>query len=96
MESKYQAEREKRLAELDRKWDEVRNEIHKNLTEFVSVLTGRDCKRVLELALENKAVFLYSIMGDYSQSDALQIRNMADFISKKTTELAELQSSAVK
>lgn len=95
-ESKYQAEREKRLAELDRKWLEVNSEIHKNLTEFVSILTGRDCKRVLELALENKAVFLYSIMGDYSQSDALQIRNMADFISKKTTELAELQSSAVK
>ena len=95
-ESKYQVERQKRLEDLDRKWDEVKNEIHKKLTEFVSVLTGRDCKRVLELALENKAVFLYSIMGDYSQSVALQIRNMADFISKKTTELVELQSSAVK
>ena len=74
----------------------MQNEIHKKLTEFVSVLTGRDGKRVSELALENKSVFLYSIMGGYSQSVALQIRNTADFISKKTTELAELQSSAVK
>jgi hypothetical protein len=48
------------------------------------------------LALENKALFLYNIMDEYNQSEAFRIRNMADFISRKTKELEDLQASATK
>ena len=85
-----------KLEELDRKWVAINNEIHKKLNEFVSQLSGRDSKTVLSLALENKALFLYTIMDAYNQSDAFRIRNMADFISRKTQELEELQASATK
>ena len=95
-EENYIKQEEKRLSQLDRKWDEVNDEIHKKLIEFVKILTGRDAKRVLEIKLENKAPFLYAIMVEYAQKDALEIREMADYISKKTNELAKLQESAIK
>ena len=85
-----------RLEKLDREWERIKEDIHKKLQDFVKELTGRDAKRVLELPLENKALFLYSIMGEYRQSEALNIRNMADYISKRTNELADLQASAIK
>lgn len=89
-------EEEQRMAKLDQEWTKVVEDIHKKLKEFVAMLTGRDSKRALELRLENKAVFLYSIMGNYNQSEALRIRDMADYISKQTKKLAELQASAAK
>lgn len=95
-EDNFKKEREAYLAELNRQWDAINADIHKKLDEFVQVLKGNDSKRVQALPLESKAVFLYSIMGDYRQSEALQIRNMADYISKRTKELAELQASAIK
>ena len=66
------------------------------MNEFAKELTGRDARTVQSTALENKAVFLYSIMDSYNQSDALKIRQMADYISRQTKELAELQASAAK
>lgn len=89
-------ERERVLAELDVKWEKIVNEIHRRLNEFTKELTGRDARTVQSTALENKAVFLYSIMDSYNQSDALKIRQMADYISRQTKELAELQASAAK
>lgn len=85
-----------KLEALDRKWIAINDEIHKKLNDFVAILAGRDSKTVLSLALENKALFLYSIMDEYNQSDAFRIRNMADFISRKTKELEDLQASATK
>ena len=41
-------------------------------------------------------MFLYTIMDEYNQSDAFQIRNMADFISRKLQELEDLQAKATK
>ena len=85
-----------KLEELDRKWLAINDEIHKKLNDFVAILSGRDSKTVLSLALENKALFLYNIMDEYNQSEAFRIRNMADFISRKTKELEELQAIATK
>ena len=85
-----------RLEKLDQEWERIREDIHIKLQDFVKELTGKDAKRVLELPLENKALFLYNIMGEYRQSEALDIRNMADYISKQTRELAKLQASAIK
>ena len=85
-----------KLEELDRKWLAINDEIHKKLNDFVAILSGRDSKTVLSLALENKALFLYNIMDEYNQSEAFRIRNMADFISRKTKELEDLQASATK
>ncbi len=93
---RLEEEKALKLEELDRRWIAINNEIHKKLEEFVKQLSGRDAKTALSLALENKALFLYSIMDDYNQSEAFQIRNMADFISRKTKELEELQASATK
>ena len=95
-EERVKEERERKLAELDVKWERIVNEIHKRLNEFVKELTGRDARTVMSTALENKAVFLYSIMDNYNQSEALEIRKMADYISRQTQELAELQASATK
>lgn len=93
---RLEEEKALKLEELDRRWIAINNEIHKKLEEFVKQLAGRDAKTALSLALENKALFLYSIMDNYNQSEAFQIRNMADFISRKTKELEELQASATK
>ena len=93
---KMEEDKALKLEELDRKWLAINDEIHKKLNDFVAILSGRDSKTVLSLALENKAVFLYSIMDAYNQSDAFRIRNMADFISRKTKELEELQAIATK
>ena len=59
-----------------------------------ATLSSRDWEQ--SSALENKAVFLYTIMDEYNQSDAFQIRNMADFISRKLQELEDLQAKATK
>ena len=85
-----------KLEELDRKWLAINDEIHKKLNDFVAILSGRDSKTVLSLALENKALFLYNIMDEYNQSEAFRIRNMADFISRKLQELEDLQAKATK
>ena len=81
---------------MDKKWQKVIDDIHVKLNEFVKMLKGRDASAVLSIKLENKASFLYSIMGDYCQSEAYEIRNMADYIDKMTHELMDLQASAVK
>lgn len=93
---KMEKDKALKLEELDRKWVAINDEIHKKLNDFVAILSGRDSKTVLSLALENKALFLYNIMDEYNQSDAFRIRNMADFISRKTQELEDLQTSATK
>lgn len=93
---KMEEDKALKLEELDRKWVAINDEIHKKLNDFVAILSGRDSKTVLSLALENKALFLYNIMDEYNQSDAFRIRNMADFISRKTKELEDLQASATK
>ena len=93
---RLEEEKALKLEALDRKWIAINDEIHKKLNDFVAILAGRDSKTVLSLALENKALFLYSIMDEYNQSDAFRIRNMADFISRKTKELEDLQASATK
>ena len=95
-ENNYLRAEEERLAELDKKWQKVIDDIHVKLNEFVKMLKGRDASAVLSIKLENKASFLYSIMGDYCQSEAYEIRNMADYIDKMTHELMDLQASAVK
>ena len=93
---KMEEDKALKLEELDRKWLAINDEIHKKLNDFVAILSGRDSKTVLSLALENKALFLYNIMDEYNQSEAFRIRNMADFISRKTKELEDLQASATK
>ena len=93
---KMEEDKALKLEELDRKWVAINDEIHKKLNDFVAILSGRDSKTVLSLALENKALFLYNIMDEYNQSEAFRIRNMADFISRKTKELEDLQASATK
>lgn len=93
---KMEKDKALKLEELDRKWVAINDEIHKKLNDFVAILSGRDSKTVLSLALENKALFLYNIMDEYNQSEAFRIRNMADFISRKTKELEDLQASATK
>ena len=93
---KMEEDKALKLEELDRKWLAINDEIHKKLNDFVAILSGRDSKTVLSLALENKALFLYNIMDEYNQSEAFRIRNMADFISRKTKELEELQAIATK
>ena len=95
-EERLKADKERELAELDVKWERIVNDIHKKLNDFVKELSGRDARTVLSTALENKAVFLYSIMDNYNQTEALEIRKMADYISRQTKELAELQASATK
>lgn len=74
-ESVYLRAEEERLAELDKKWQKVIDDIHVKLNEFVKMLKGRDASAVLSIKLENKASFLYSITGDYCQSEAYEIRN---------------------
>ena len=93
---KMEEDKALKLEELDRKWVAINDEIHKKLNDFVAILSGRDSKTVLSLALENKALFLYNIMDEYNQSEAFRIRNMADYISRKTKELEDLQASATK
>lgn len=95
-EAKYLAEQQKRQELIASKWNEVVDEIHKRLNEFVSVLTAGDCRMAIKTALENKDVFLYSIAGNYKPSVALQIRTMADYIKTKTAELDELNASSAK
>lgn len=89
-----QDERKKRLAELDRQWDEIEKEIVKRVEQCAYHLSGKHARALKAASLENKVPLLYSIMEEYGQSEARRIQSLADYISLELPKLADLQEQA--
>lgn len=87
---------QKRLAELDKKWQSIADEIDLNLEEFISLLKGKDAKAIREASLGNKVTLLYAIMDEYDYDTAEKIQIKADYVAKRLAEMRQLQEQATK
>jgi hypothetical protein len=85
-----------KIMALDQEWQSIVNEIDLKLKKFVEVLKGKDSKVVMNVGIGSKATFLYNIMENYDKPRAIQIQEMADYISAQLPKLKDLQEQAGK
>lgn len=90
-------EEKSRLADLDKAWEKIVNEINAKIEQLAILFNGRDRKAVKQARLEDKATVLCALMEDYDQSTAQKMQDLADYISGEALpELKKLQSCAIK
>lgn len=87
---------QKRLAELDKKWQSIADEIDLQLEQFCEILKGKDVKAVKDASLGNKVTLLYAIMDEYDKARAVKIQDMADYVARRLAEMRKLQEQATK
>lgn len=88
---------ENRLADLDKAWEKIVNEINAKIEQLAILFNGRDRRAVKQARLEDKATVLYALMEDYDQSTAQKMQDLADYISGQALpELKQLQTCATK
>ncbi len=82
MPDKINQDREKEIKRLDDEWDKAKEEVDGEILALAGILTGKDLKRLRQLNFESKVSFLYMIMEQYNQQQAMEIQIAADNISK--------------
>lgn len=95
-EQEEQERKKKRLEELDKEWDKIHREIVKRVEQCAYFLKGKHAQALTRATLENKIPLLYSLMEEYSQTEAKRIQSLADYISTELPKLIDLQEQAKK
>lgn len=89
--------KKKRVAELDKQWQEVADEIAERINVIAMLLYDADAKAIRAARLEDKSTLLYAIAENYDQSVAMKICGVADYINRTALpKLLALQESAIK
>lgn len=89
-------ERDRKNAELDRQWYEIKANVEKKIAELCKILDGKDSKNLQEVSLENKTILLLDLMENYDQSIAQKMQILVDFIDGQALPaMKRLQDSAM-
>ena len=87
--------REQDIAEADKKWDKVADEINAVVRDICKYLDGKDEKALKQAAWEKKASLLLAITENYEMSIANKMRLAADRIQLKLLpEMKKIQEQA--
>ena len=87
--------REQDIAEADKKWDKVADEINAVVRDICKYLDGKDEKALKQAAWEKKASLLLAITENYEMSIANKMRLAADRIQLKLLpEMKKIQDQA--
>ena len=87
--------REQDIAEADKKWDKVADEINVVVRDICKYLDGKDEKALKQAAWEKKASLLLAITENYEMSIANKMRLAADRIQLKLLpEMKKIQEQA--
>lgn len=87
--------KEQDIAEADKKWDKVADEINAVVRDICKYLDGKDEKALKQAAWEKKASLLLAITENYEMSIANKMRLAADRIQLKLLpEMKKIQEQA--
>ncbi len=86
-----------KLKELDKKWDEIIDDVNKRIEFLSTMLEKKDREKLIETRFEDKIIILYELIDKYDLTIAQKIEDLAEYISKiAMPELMELQNLATK